>query len=511
MHNPQFVIGIDIGTSSTKSVLFDTQGRAIQKHLVEYPLYSPVPLAAEQDPNEVLQAVLKTVKQVIEASQISPSQILCLTFSAAMHSLIAIDAQGQLLTNSLTWADARSGMILRELQQLPKIHELYDRTGTILHSMAPLVKLVWLRKTEPDIFKAATKFISIKEYIFYQLFHRFVVDYAIASATGLLNLETFTWDTEALTLAEIRLTQLSELVPPTCVLQPMRPEMADAMGLRRDIPVVVGASDGALSNLGLGAIHPGSVAMTIGTSGAVRTIVHQPVTDPQRRLFCYAFTEQHWLVGGASNNGGIVLRWLRDQLAIADRYEALLALAETVPPGAAGLLFHPYILGERSPLWTSEARGSFFGLTINHTKAHLVRAVLEGMLFNLLLSLQALQSLTGQIDQIRASGGLLVSSLCRQMMADIFDREIIVPAQPESSCLGAAVLGLYAFQMLDSLESSSQLIQQTCSHQPLPQNVALYQRLMPLYQQILEQSLEHYHAIAQLQIELNHHYKTNHN
>lgn len=502
MCSQHFVIGIDIGTSSTKSVLFNTQGRAIHKSLIEYPLYSPSPLAAEQNPDEVFLAVLHTVKQVILESQISPNQILCLTFSAAMHSLIAIDASGNCLTNSMTWADARSGLVAQELQQIPNIHRLYHRTGMVLHPMSPLVKLIWLRKTHPEIFQQATKFISIKEYIFYQLFHRFVVDYAIASATGLLNLTTHQWDTEALSLANIRSAHLSELVPTTHVLRSMRFEIAAALGIIADTPVVIGASDGVLSNLGLGALKSGTTAVTLGTSAAVRTLVERPMTDPQRRLFCYAFTEQYWLVGGASNNGGIVLRWLRDQLAIADQYESLLALANTVPPGSAGLIFHPYILGERSPLWTSDARGSFFGLTMNHTNAHLVRAVLEGILFNLLLSLQALQDLTGSIGQIRASGGLSVSPLCRQMMADLFNREIIVPTQHESSCLGAAMLGLYALQVFDSLAISSQLIPATLSHQPIDQNVAIYQQIMPIYQQLVDQFIDSYPVIAQLQTKL---------
>lgn len=497
------MIGIDIGTSSTKSILFNIQGQAVYKQLIEYPLYSPSPLAAEQNPDEVLLAVLNTVKQLIHQSQVLPNQILCLTFSAAMHSLIAIDTHGIPLTHSITWADTRSGLVAHELQQIPNIHHLYHRTGAILHTTLPLVKLVWLRRTYPEIFQKATKFISIKEYIFYQLFQRFIVDYAIASATGLLNLATLDWDIEALALANIRPTQLSELVHTTHILQPIRSELADAMGILPDTPVVIGASDGVLSNLGLGAIHPGSVAVTIGTSAAVRTITRQPMTDPQQRLFCYPFTEHHWLVGGASNNGGVVLGWLRDQLAIADDYESLLSLAAMAPPGAAGLIFHPYILGERSPLWTPDARGSFFGLTINHTKAHLVQAVLEGGLFNLLLTLQALQNITGTVAQIRASGGLSVSALYRQMMADIFDREIIVPTQHESSCLGAAILGLYAFRILDSLESSAQLIQATYSHQPFSQNVAIYQQIIPIYQQLLEGFLESYPSIAQLQSRLN--------
>lgn len=512
MVTPRYVIGVDIGTTGTKSVLFTLTGEVVSKWLIEYPLYSPTPVMAEQDPDEILQAVLKTVGQVVKQSEIQPEEILCLSFSAAMHSLIAVAADNTLLTRSITWADNRSAAWATTVKQKYQGHEIYLRTGTPIHPMSPLVKLVWLRHEQPDLFQQAAKFISIKEYVFYHLFQQYVVDYSIASATGLFNLEALQWDEAALEMAGIRADQLSQIVPTTHVLQPMVPALARLMGILPETPVVIGASDGVLSNLGVGAMSPEIVATTIGTSGAIRAVIHRPMTDPKARLFCYALTEQHWVVGGAVNNGGIAMRWLRDQFADSesmvakrlgkDPYELLMLLADTVPPGANGLIFHPYLLGERSPLWDANARGSFFGLTLNHTKAHLIRAVMEGILFNLLIVLQALQDFTGVTQQIQATGGFAKSELWRQMMADIFNQPITIPQQHESSCLGAAILGLYAFQQIETLNATPQMIGATHQHQPIAANAQVYQQIVPVYVRLLEQFRSEYAMIAELQDKL---------
>ena len=509
MNEQRYVIGIDIGTTSTKTVLFTDRGEALQEHAVGYPLLSPVPGAAEQDPEEILLAVLITVKQVIQNSQIEPRSIRCLSFSAAMHSLIAVDAQGQRLTNSITWADNRSVKWAEKIKQQGG-REIYRRTGTPIHPMSPFIKLVWLRHEHGDLFNKAAKFISIKEYIFYRLFQQYIVDHSIASATGLLNLSQLIWDREALEIAGITEAQLSQLVPTTHVLQPMQADYAQRMGIPAETPVVIGASDGVLANLGVGAIAPGVVAVTVGTSGAVRAVVARPVSDPQERLFCYALTENHWVIGGAVNNGGIVLRWVRDQLTDTevraaqrlgkDPYELITMLAATVPPGSKGLIFHPYLLGERSPLWNADARGSFFGLNLNHTKAHLVRAVLEGIVYNLSLVLEALEDFIGPAKRIQASGGFARSDLWRQMMADVFNQEVIVPAS-QSSALGAAVLGLYALQVISSLDVSA-MISDRERHQPIIKNVETYRKILPIYKSLLEKFHTEYERIAQLQLEL---------
>lgn len=501
MTNQHYVIGIDIGTSSTKAIAFNEIGAAIAQSSVSYPLYSSAPGVAEQNPDEILAAVIHSVQQVV-ANVGQARKLLCLSFSAAMHSLIALDAAGKLLTPSITWADNRSASWAESIKRSPQGQRLYQLTGTPIHSMSPLSKLVWLLHEHPEIFQTAVKFISIKEYIFYRWFNQFVVDYSIASATGLFNITTLNWEPEALNVAHITSNHLSQPVPPTYILQSLKPEFASTMGVLPDTPVVVGASDGALSNVGLGAIAPGSVAITVGTSGAIRSVTNRPLVDSHQRLFCYVLTEQQWVIGGAANNGGVILQWVRDQLAIGDTYEEMMALAETVSAGAGGLIFHPYLLGERSPLWQSDARGSFFGLTINHNKAHVVRAVLEGITFNLLLVFQVLEQLGGTVQTIKAAGGFAKSPIWRQVMTDVFNREIIIPTQQESSGLGAAILGLYALQAIDSLHVNPAALGEAQTYQPIAENAQVYQRILPIYERLLNQFQAEYTHIAQLQREL---------
>ncbi|WP_319419892.1 gluconokinase [Pleurocapsa sp. FMAR1] len=507
----KYVIGVDIGTTSTKSVLYSDRGRLIEKHAVGYPLNAPTLGAAVQNPEQIFQAVVTTVKRIVENSGVNQSEILCLSFSAAMHSLIVVDGEGKPLTPILTWADNRSADWADKLKECGG-HEIYTRTGTPIHPMSPLVKLMWLRESKPELWQQAAKFISIKEYIFWQLFREYIVDYSIASATGLFNFNSLTWDTQALDLAGIKASQLSQLVPTTHILRSLKTEYADEMGIAADTPVVVGANDGVLANLGVGAIAPGIATVTVGSSGAVRTTVRKPQTDPQQRLFCYPLTEDYWVIGGAVNNGGITLRWVRDHLADAeidtakllkqDPYDMLTAIAQTIPAGSEGLIFHPYLSGERSPLWDANARGSFFGLALHHNKAHLIRSVLEGVVYNLYLVFQALESITGEVKTIKAAGGFARSPLWRQMLADVFNRQVSIPESYESSSLGAAILGLYAIGEIADLRESQLTNGEIHQHQPIASNVANYQKILPLYCRLLDSFKTEYAAIAQLQKDL---------
>ena len=512
MNTMRYVIGVDIGTTSTKAVLFTETGNIVSQHSIEYPLYTPSPTVAEQEPEEIWRAVTTSVRALLETSKIEPSQLLCVSFSAAMHSLIAIGKQGQLLTRSITWADNRSAKWASQLKQSEKGHALYCRTGTPIHSMSPLVKLIWLRNEQPQIFEQAVKFISIKEYIFYRLFEQYLIDYSIASATGLMNLKELTWDSEALSIAGITEQHLSQLVPTTHIVEKTSEASARELGISVNTPIVIGASDGVLSNLSVGAIAPLSVAVTVGTSGAVRAVVDRPLTDPQERLFCYALTENHWVIGGAVNNGGIIFRWIRDQLGGAevatagqlgkDPYDLLMNLAQSVAAGSEGLIFHPYLAGERAPIWDANASGSFVGLTLRHTKAHIIRAVLEGIAFNLNQVMQALREHIGSPKSIHAAGGLAKSHLWREILADVFGTEITVPGSYGSSCLGAAVLGLYALKKIPDLNVVSQMLGRTEQHQPLQENVETYQKIIPLYTRLLRTLQGEYANIAQLQSEL---------
>ena len=482
------VIGIDIGTSSAKAVLYDRTGAVLAHHAEEYPLLTPVPGAAEQDPDQIVRAVIASIAAVV--AQAAGRPIACVSFSAAMHSVIAIDAAGKALTPCITWADTRAAAFADRIRAIGG-GAVYRRTGTPIHPMSPLAKLAWLHGTAPDLFGSAARFIGIKEYVFHTFFGEYVVDHSIASATGLFDITTLRWDRDALALAGITESNLSEPVPTTHVMQGLKPDVARATGLGVRTPFVIGASDGVLANLGVGAIEPGSVAVTIGTSGAIRTPVTAPVTEPRGRLFCYVLAPGIWIVGGAVNNGGMMLRWLRDELGLVevgtakspsdDAYDFLTQLAERGGVGAGGLLFHPYLAGERAPLWNADARGSFFGLAVHHRKEHIVRAVLEGVIFNLQMVMKIMEETGVRAQRILASGGFARSLLWRQIMADIFEREVVVGKSTEASCLGAAVLGMYALKAIPSLNAALDMAGPSERIQPNPANAEKYRVLAEIF------------------------------
>ena len=504
----ELMIGVDIGTTSTKAVLFNKKGETLYRHGVEYPLHTPAPGTAEQDPEEIFHAVIGCIKEVTSHTN---ENIRFVSFSSAMHSLILVDKNDQPLTPSITWADNRSADWAEKIKSDYNGMEIYRRTGTPIHPMSPLVKLAWLQHDHPNLFSKAAKFISIKEFVFHRLFGKYVVDYSIASATGMFNLENLAWDEEALKVAGVTKDQLSLPVSTTESLVGLKAEYTDMLGLSEETPFIVGASDGVLSNLGVNAIEPGVVAVTIGTSGAIRAVTDRPVTDPKGRIFCYALTDKHWVIGGPVNNGGMIFRWVRDELASAevevaerlgkDPYEVLTDIAAKVVPGSEGLLFHPYMAGERAPLWNAKARGSFFGLGMHHKKEHMIRAVLEGIVMNLYTVLLALEELIGSPKKVQATGGFARSELWRQMLADIFDQEVEIPESFESSCLGAVVLGMYGQGELDSLEAVSEMVGSVHSHMPNPKATEAYRKLMPIFIQLPRLLESEYEAISAYQEE----------
>lgn len=504
-----YFLGVDIGTTSTKAVLFGDKGTVISMHHSEYPLYSPAPSIAEQDPEEIYRAVKEAIKGAVKKSEIDTNHLKLISFSSAMHSLIAMDHTGTPLTNCITWADSRATEWAEKINTEMNGLEIYKRTGTPIHPMAPLAKISWLQSDHPEIFNKTSKFIGIKEYIFYKFFDQYVVDHSIASATGLFNLKQLYWDKEALEVAGITEHHLSKPVPTTYILKGLKEELVTELGITSTTPFIIGASDGVLSNLGVNAIEPGVVAVTIGTSGAIRTVVDKPVTDPKGRIFCYALTDKLWVVGGPVNNGGMTFRWVRDELASAevetakrlgiDPYEVLTKIATKVAPGSDGLLFHPYLAGERAPLWNANARGSFFGLGLHHKKEHMVRAVLEGVILNLYTVMLALQEMIGAPTKIQATGGFARSELWRQMMADIFNQEVVVPESFESSCLGAIILGMYALGEIDDFSIISEWVGSTHTHQPVEENIKIYEDLVAIYIRISQVLENEYDAIADFQ------------
>jgi len=489
----ELYIGTDIGTTSTKSVAFNKAGKAIYESAVEYELNTPNAYIAEQNPDEVLDAVVTTLREVILQVQ-DISQIKLVSFSSAMHSLICLDKNNERLTESITWADTRSYKIAERLRSSSQGKEIYERTGTPIHPMTPLTKIMWLNEEANDIFKQTAKFISIKEYVFYHLFGKYVVDYSIAASNGFLNMKELDWDESILRDLMIDKSHLSEVVSPTYKDFDLLEKWQEKLPFLTSTEFVIGSSDGVLANIGMNAVKKGTVDVTIGTSGAARIVHNKPLTDEKGRTFCYPLLEDHWTIGGPVNNGGIILKWAKNELAQSeskkaaleneDAYTYVTRMAQSVSPGADGVIFHPYLLGERAPIWDAEATGSFIGLQMHHKKAHLLRAVMEGILFNLLEVLELIEAQGGDIKRVYSSGGFARSETWRQMMADIFQLHVSIPESYESSCFGAVVVGLLATNRIDDLQEVSSMVHHTNEHIPNDDYADVYQKVFDKYKKV---------------------------
>jgi len=483
----QVVIGVDLGTTATKAVAFRTDGTTVASHSAGYPLDEPHPGHAVQDPLLILSAVLESVREVVV--QVGAERVAGLSFSSAMHSLIGLSPDYEPLTPVVTWADTRASVQAERLRASVGGLALHQRTGTPVHPMSPLPKLVWFREQEPKLCEGVGFWAGIKEFVLVRMCGALVMDHSIASSTGLMNMRTLAWDDEALAVAGVLPEQLPEIVATTTVLPGLSDEAAAATGLPSSTPVVVGAGDGPLANLGVGAVQPGVAACSIGTSGALRVAVDRPAVDPLGGVFCYAITASRWVVGGAINNGGVVLGWAGDALApdLAEPPEdELLAVAAQAAPGSGGLLMLPYLLSERAPHWSSLPRGAYIGLTRAHRREHLVRAALEGVCLQLAVVLNSMRAAGLEITHIRATGGVMRSPLWRQMLANTLGMPIELAHGQEGSGFGAALLGMEALGLIESIDVAADMvaIDQTVRPQPAP--AAVYAALLPVFTELYD-------------------------
>ena len=441
------LLGVDLGTTNVKILAVTAPDWKILAHAsIPLATLSPQPGYAEQDPEAVWQAVRMGLSEVLISAKKQQIEVEAVGFSAGMHSLLAVDAAGKPLTNALLWSDNRAEVQAAELHTSQQVlgNDIYARTGTPIHPMIPLCKLAWFRANQPELLSRAAKFLSLKEYVWGKLTGRYDIDYSMATATGLFDTQNQTWYQPSLDFAGIRPDQLSQPQPTTFSVsyEPDREGVAKT-ALPPGVRLVTGASDGCLANLGAGCIEPGITTITIGTSGAVRQTVHQPQRDPQGRLFCYYLDERaktpYYVVGGPTNNGANVLQWLAEKFA-HEETETVLTQAATIPPGSDDLLFLPYLHGERAPLWNASAKGAYLNVDYRHTRAHFVRAALEGVMFNLLTIEQLLAKQTVPTRMIYANGGFAQSSFWVQMMADIFGVPVRLNASNDSSAMGAVLL-----------------------------------------------------------------------
>ncbi|MFT4296646.1 MAG: gluconokinase [Micropruina sp.] len=456
-HDAQVVIGLDVGTTAAKVSAFALGGRWRVSAGNEYPLQQPQTGWEVQEPEVMWRALREGLVEI--AAEVGAAEVIGIGVSTAMHGLIGLDADQRPVTPLLTWADSRAAEQAMRLRDTELGRRLHRTSGTPIHSMSQLTKLRWFAENDPETASAVRWWVGLKDFVLLQLTGRLVTEVSNASGTGLLDLAARDWSDEALEVAGVRREQLPPVLPTTEALL-LRPELAADLGLPGEVRVVLGAGDGPLGNLGVGALEPGVVGLSLGTSGAVRMVTDRPYVDERGTLFCYNLADDAWVIGGAISNGGIVVRWGGDVFGVDFADEPggnpdgmLLELARDVPIGADGLIALPFLMAERAPLWNPTIPGAFLGVRRSHTREYFVRAAVEGVALMLSTVVDELDRVS-PIRQIRATGGVFRSTLWRDVLAAALGRPLVVTDGAEGTALGAAALTLYGLGRSASLRDA---------------------------------------------------------
>jgi xylulokinase len=495
-----YYLGIDTSTTATKALLMRADGKVMGVASSEYTFETPQPLWTEQHPDLWWQATVASIRQVLARTLVDPADIQGVGLTGQMHGLVLQDAAGDVLRPALLWNDQRTGAQCDEIRRRLGQARLIQLTGNDALTGFTAPKILWVREHEPEVYARVAHILLPKDYVRCRLTGDLATDKAGAAGTLLMDIKARDWSPEVLDALGIPANWLPKTHEGPEITGTLSAEAGEATGLKAGTPVAGGGGDQAAQAVGVGAVEPGIVALTLGTSGVVFASTGEPFVEPEGRLhaFCHAVPDRWHLMGVMLSAAGS-LRWYRDALAPGLDFDALLAPAGEVPPGSEGLLFLPYLTGERTPHPDPMARGAFVGLTVRHTQAHLTRAVLEGVAFGLRDSFELMQ-LAGlaEIRQVRVSGGGARSALWRQILADVLNAELVTVNTTEGAAYGAALLAATGTGVFPDVDSAcAATIRITGSTVPGPASAA-YQEVYPLYRDLYPALRPTFNAAARI-------------
>jgi xylulokinase len=451
------VLGLDVSTTATKAILIDESGNVAGTGVAEYPFSTPRPLWSEQDPRLWWEGAVVAIGSVLAGAGVSGEEVVAVGLTGQMHGLVLLDAAGQVLRPAILWNDQRTGAECDAIRRLVGPERLIEITGNDALTGFTAPKMVWVRNHEPDVWERAAHLLLPKDYVRLQLTGDYAVDKADGAGTLLFDLAARTWSSEIVGALEIDPDWLPPASEGPQVTGVIGPAAAAATGLRAGTSVVAGGGDQSANAVGVGAVRPGTMALSLGTSGVVFGATDRPLYEPRGRVhaFCHAVPERWHLMSVMLSAAGS-LRWFRDAVAPGTEFAELVEAAAGAPAGSGGLYFLPYLSGERSPHPDPLARGAFIGLTLSHERRHMARAVLEGVAFGLRDGLDLMLAAGMPVPtQIRASGGGTASSLWRQILADVLDAEIATVNTSEGAAYGAGLLAAVGAGWYPSVDAAA--------------------------------------------------------
>lgn len=480
-----FVIGIDLGTSSVKALMVDRQGHVRGETTAEYPLIHERPGYSEQNPEDWVEQTVQVLREIIEQTKVSPSDIEGISFSGQMHGLVLLDEQGQVLRNAILWNDTRTTPQCREIEQTLG-NKLIDITKNVALEGFTLPKLLWVKQHEPEVFAKAKVFLLPKDYLRYRLTGQIHMEYSDAAGTLLLDVIKKQWSKEICDAFALDFALCPPLVESFDCVGGLLPDIAERAGLSAETKVFAGGADNACGATGAGILSPGVTLCSIGTSGVVLSYEEDKTRDFQGKVHFFNHAEKDaYYAMGVTLGAGYSLSWFRKTFAPGMPYEELLGGVGEVPVGSRGLMFTPYLVGERTPHADSVIRGSFIGVDGSHTRDDFARAVMEGITFSLQESIEMFREAGKTVDRVISIGGGAKNPVWLQMQADVFNAEVVRLKSEQGPALGAAMLAAYGCGWFDSLaQCAEQFIESDTVYKPIPENVEKYKELFSIYQQI---------------------------
>ena len=505
-----YLIGVDLGTSGTKTVLFAEDGTVAASCTIEYPLYQPQNGWAEQDPLDWWNAVCGTTKAVIAKAGISASKIKGVGLSGQMHGLVMLDKSGNILRKSIIWCDQRTAKECEEITQKVGAENLIKITANPALTGFTASKIMWVKNNEPEIYEKCAHILLPKDFIRYKLTGEFATEVSDASGMQLLDVPNRKWSDQVLDALQIEKSLLGKVYESPEITGKVTKAASDLTGLAEGTAVVGGAGDNAAAAVGTGTVQDGRAFTTIGTSGVVFAHTSKLSIDPKGRVhtFCCAVPGA-WHVMGVTQGAGLSLKWFRDNfcheemIAAAgmkkDPYFLMDKQAEEIPIGSDRLLYLPYLMGERTPHLDPNCRGVFFGLSAMHTRQHLLRAVMEGVTFSQRDSVEVLREMGVSINEMLACGGGGSSPLWRQMLADVYGCPVKTVVSKEGPALGVAILAGAGTGVYSSVQDGCAAVIKTNPPQnPISQNSAEYEKFYNIYRALYPALKDNFLELAKL-------------
>jgi len=506
----RFLLGLDVGTTSTRAILTDENSKLIASSISDYKLITPKPGWAEQIPIDWWIASIKTIKDVIKKSNVSPENIACIGLSGQMHGSVFLDSSGNVIRPAILWCDQRT------IKQCETIYKIFGYDGFIKLSYnralpgftAP--KILWLKENEPENYKKVSKILLPKDYIRYKLSNTYATEVSDASGTILMDIPSRNWSNEILNGLHIKRSLLPEVFESDIISSKVSKEASNLTGLIEGTPIVGGGSDNAAGAVGSGIIRSGLISDSIGTSGVVFAHMDRPLYDSQGRVhsFCHAVPGK-WHLTGVTLSAAGSLRWYFDEFGPSKEiiknfpdikgYDLLDKQAERVPAGSDGLIFLPYLSGERTPYADPDARGVFFGISYLHGPDHFVRSIMEGVAFSQLDCLTLMRDLNINSDKIILFGGGAKSSIWRQIIADILNSKVVTLNVEEGPAFGAAIIAGAGCGIYPSIkEGVDKIINEDKENNPIAENVEKYKKLYAIYKLLYKDLKDNFKKLSSL-------------